>query len=209
MLWENQSSPQLRAGQFYLLRTAQAANASGQEFFGPTDFCSSQCMFMQELDFPFTRSCAWSYNMSNECVFLKNIYLMSSSTKSWCSPFADRQSPAPTPGTAWRLPKLGKKDVPLIVHTKKAEFTGHRDTWQNPQDKDEINKTTTATVLNQLQLHKKQFWQGQIIIDSWSPTQKMPQPKRREWPSIWTNEHGKQGIHEPMEYIIQIIKRTR
>lgn len=33
--------------------------------------------------------------------FLKNIYCMPSSTKSWCSHFAGRQRPAPTSGPAW------------------------------------------------------------------------------------------------------------
>lgn len=75
-----------------------------------------------------------------------------------------------------------------MVYTKKAEFRGHKDIWQNPQDKDETNKATTATVLNQVQLHKRWFWQGQITAtNSWPPTQKMPQPKRKEWLSIWIN----------------------
>lgn len=77
------------------------------------------------------------------------------STKSWDSYFAGRQSAAPTPGSAWRLPRFGKRDVPLMVYTKKAEFRGHKDIWQNPQDKDETNKATRATVLNQVQLHEK------------------------------------------------------
>lgn len=31
--------------------------------------------------------------------------------------------------------------------TKNAEFTGHRDIWQNSQDKEETNKDNSATVL--------------------------------------------------------------
>lgn len=55
---QTHSSPQLRAGQGYLLWTAQAANAAGQEFFGPEKLGMSQCVFMQRPYFPSTRSCA-------------------------------------------------------------------------------------------------------------------------------------------------------
>lgn len=46
-----------------------------------------------------------------------------------------------------RLTKLGKKDVPLRVDTK---FTGHKDTGQNFHDKEETNKSSSATVLKPL-----------------------------------------------------------
>lgn len=49
-----------------------------------------------------------------------------------------------------RLTKLGKEDVPLIVDIKKAQFTGHKDIGQNSHDKEETNKTTSATVLKSL-----------------------------------------------------------
>lgn len=31
----------------------------------------------------------------------------------------------------WELTKLRKKDVSIILDTKNAEFTGHRDIWQS------------------------------------------------------------------------------
>lgn len=46
-----------------------------------------------------------------------------------------------------RLRKLGEKHVLLIVGTKNARFRGHKDIWQKSQDKEETNKTNSATVL--------------------------------------------------------------
>lgn len=42
-------------------------------------------------------------------------------------------------------------DMPLMVDTKNAQFTGHKDIGQNFQnDKDETNKASSATVLKSL-----------------------------------------------------------
>lgn len=41
-----------------------------------------------------------------------------------------------------RLAKLGERDVLLIVGAKNTEFMGHKDIWQNSQDKEETNKAS-------------------------------------------------------------------
>lgn len=41
--------------------------------------------------------------------------------------------------------KVWEKDVLVIVETKNAEFTSHKDIWQNFQDKEETNKTNPVT----------------------------------------------------------------
>lgn len=46
-----------------------------------------------------------------------------------------------------RLTKLGKKDVPLIMDAKNAEFAGHKDIWQDSKDNEETNKAKSAIVL--------------------------------------------------------------
>ncbi|RMC01536.1 hypothetical protein DUI87_21977 [Hirundo rustica rustica] len=46
-----------------------------------------------------------------------------------------------------RLTKLGEKDVQLIVDTNTPEFLGHKNIWQNSQDKEETNKANSAVVL--------------------------------------------------------------
>lgn len=42
---------------------------------------------------------------------------------------------------------MGRKDVPLIVGTENAEFTGHKDMCLNFQDEEETNKVNPASVL--------------------------------------------------------------
>lgn len=42
---------------------------------------------------------------------------------------------------------MGGKDVPLIVGTENAEFTGHKDIYLNFQDEKETNKVNPASVL--------------------------------------------------------------
>ena len=46
---------------------------------------------------------------------------------------------------------------------KECRIDGHEDMWRNFQDKAQINKDNTATVLNQLGLGKKRFQQVQTM----------------------------------------------
>lgn len=65
----------------------------------------------------------------------------------------------------------------VTVDTKNAEFMDHNDIWQNFLDKEETNKTNSATVLNQLQLSKRQFWQGDIANTTDHKLKKPTTPK--------------------------------
>lgn len=65
--------------------------------------------------------------------------------------------------------------MPLTEDTEKAEFTGHTDTWQNPQDKEKSNKDNCAEISSS--------W----IKGNPGRADRDHRPKRRERLSIWTN----------------------
>lgn len=51
-----------------------------------------------------------------------------------------------------KLTKLGEKDVPVMVDTKNAEFTGHKAIWQNSEIRKTLIKPIQQLCWNQLQL---------------------------------------------------------
>lgn len=48
-----------------------------------------------------------------------------------------------------KLPKLGQKDALLMVDTEMPNFWA-TETWQNSKNKEEIDKASSAAVLNKL-----------------------------------------------------------
>lgn len=65
----------------------------------------------------------------------------------------------------------------MTEDTKNAEFTDHNDIRQNFLDKEETNKANLATVLNQLQLSKRQFLQGDMANTTDHQPKKATKPK--------------------------------
>lgn len=81
-----------------------------------------------------------------------------------------------------RLTKLGEKYVPLLVDTKNAELVGHKDIWQNTQDKGEAIKANSATELKSVPPEK-----AGGDYNSQIPTQLKKPTIPRETLNMWLN----------------------
>lgn len=123
-----------------------------------------------------------------------------------CLPGLELDVPHPSQ-TLGEVNKARKEGCPLVADTRNAEFTGQRAIWQNSQNKEETNKAAQLLCCNQLQLGKRQFWQGEILTtSSWTSDPRNPVTQTRK------TKHGHKSAEAARESLTEyrklIDKRT-